>query len=179
MEGPARPIALSWVVPGGNRATCKRRPVMDKDTTYVALDDSKRKIVAGILRPRDAEPELREIVNDPRQIRRLLERLKREGPVAACYEPGVSAYDLHRRRSAATLSAGGIACSSSSPAMAVPTAAARTGARGTGGGSASSGSTCPRCSARSRLRCSRSSRHWRGRRNSTRSSKRSRAPRLI
>ena len=24
---------------------------MDKDTTYVALDDSKRKIVAGILRP--------------------------------------------------------------------------------------------------------------------------------
>ena len=48
---------------------------MDKDTTYVALDDSKRKIVAGILRPRDAEPELREIVNDPRQIRRLLERL--------------------------------------------------------------------------------------------------------
>ena len=52
---------------------------MDKDTTYVALDDSKRKIAAGILRPRDAEPELREIGNDPRQIRRLLERLKREG----------------------------------------------------------------------------------------------------
>ena len=52
---------------------------MDKDTTYVALDDSKRKIVAGILRPGDAQPELREIANDPRQIRRLFERLKREG----------------------------------------------------------------------------------------------------
>ena len=38
---------------------------MEKDTTYVALDDSKRKIVAGILRPGDAQPELREIANDP------------------------------------------------------------------------------------------------------------------
>ena len=33
---------------------------MDKDTTYVALDDSKRKIVAGILRPGETQPELRE-----------------------------------------------------------------------------------------------------------------------
>jgi transposase len=63
----------------------------------VALDDSKRKIIAGILRPEDGLPELREILNDPRQIRRLFERLKREGPVAACYEAGVSGYDLHRQ----------------------------------------------------------------------------------
>ncbi len=61
---------------------------MEMDTTYVALDDSKRKIVAGILRPGDVQPELREIANDARQIRRLFERLKREGPVAACYEAG-------------------------------------------------------------------------------------------
>jgi hypothetical protein len=65
---------------------------MEKDTTYVALDDSKRKIVAGILRHGDGQPELREIVNDPRQIRRLFEQLKREGSVAACYEAGVSGY---------------------------------------------------------------------------------------
>src|SRR5712691_8745096 len=70
---------------------------MEKDTTYVALDDSKRKIVAGILRPSDVQPELREIANDARQIRRLFERLKREGPVAACYEAGVSGYDLYRQ----------------------------------------------------------------------------------
>ena len=38
---------------------------MEKDTTYVALDDSKRKIVAGILRPGNAQPELREIANEP------------------------------------------------------------------------------------------------------------------
>jgi len=85
---------------------------MEKDTTYVALDDSKRKIVAGILRPGDAPPELREIANEPRQIRRLFERLKREGPVAACYEAGVSGYDLHRQ-----LTALGVACSVIAPAL--------------------------------------------------------------
>ena len=63
---------------------------MEKGTTHVALDDSKRKIVAGILRAEAAESEVREIPNDPRPIRRLFDRLKREGPVVACYEAGVS-----------------------------------------------------------------------------------------
>ena len=34
---------------------------MEKDTTYVALDDSKRTLTAGILRPGEREPELREM----------------------------------------------------------------------------------------------------------------------
>jgi transposase len=83
-----------------------------KDTTYVALDDSKRKIVAGILRPGDTTPELRELVNDPHQIRRVFERLKREGPVAACYEAGVSGYDLYRQ-----LTTLGVACAVIAPAL--------------------------------------------------------------
>jgi len=85
---------------------------MEKGTTYVALDDSKRKIVAGILRAGDTQPELREIANDPRQIRRLFERLHREGPVAACYEAGVSGYDLHRQ-----ITALGVACEVIAPAL--------------------------------------------------------------
>jgi transposase len=88
---------------------------MEKNTTYVALDDSKRKIVVGVLRPDDAveHPELREIPNDPRQIRRLFERLKHEGrPLAACYEAGVSGYDLHRQ-----VTALGVACSVIAPAL--------------------------------------------------------------
>jgi transposase len=85
---------------------------MEKDTTYVALDDSKRKIMVGILRPGAEEPELQEIVNDPRQIRRLFERLKREGPVKACYEAGVSGYDLYRQ-----LTALGVACAVIAPAL--------------------------------------------------------------
>ena len=54
--------------------------------THVALDDSKRVIVAGILRADATQPELREIPNEPRQVRRLFERLLHEAPVRACYE---------------------------------------------------------------------------------------------
>jgi transposase len=85
---------------------------MEKGTTHVALDDSKRKIVAGILRPEATEPEVREIPNDPRHIRRLFERLKRERPVVACYEAGVSGYDLYRQ-----LTALGVACQVIAPAL--------------------------------------------------------------
>lgn len=85
---------------------------MEKNTTYVALDDSKRRIVAGILRPADTEPELREIPNDPQHVRRLFTRLMREGSVKACYEAGVSGYDLYRR-----LTALGVACDVIAPAL--------------------------------------------------------------
>ncbi len=58
---------------------------MDKSTTYVALDDSKRKVVVAIL-PGQSQPEQREMRKDPHLIRRLFQHLTREGPVAACYE---------------------------------------------------------------------------------------------
>ncbi len=40
------------------------------------------------------EPDVRELPNDPHHIQRLFERLKREGPMMACYEADVSGYDL-------------------------------------------------------------------------------------
>ena len=85
---------------------------MENSTTHVALDDSKRRIVAGILRPGAPEPELRELPNDPHHCRRLFERLKREGPVMACYEAGVSGYDLYRQ-----LAALGVPCQVIAPAL--------------------------------------------------------------
>jgi transposase len=80
--------------------------------THVALDDSKRVIVAGILRADATQPELREILNEPRQVRRLFERLLQEAPVRACYEAGVSGYDLYRQ-----LTALGVDCSVIAPAL--------------------------------------------------------------
>jgi hypothetical protein len=74
----------------------------------VALDDGKRKIVAGILRPEATEPEVREI-RMSRATSGLFERLKREcvtmpagpsttrKPVVAGYEAGVSGQDLYRQ----------------------------------------------------------------------------------
>jgi len=85
---------------------------MKKDTTYVALDDSKNSIVVGILRPRDTEPELRQIPNEARHLRRLFTRLTREGPVVACYEAGPSGYDLYRQ-----LTALGVPCQVIAPAL--------------------------------------------------------------
>lgn len=87
---------------------------MEKGTTYVALDDSKRKTVAGILRPGATAPELRELPNDAHHIRRLFERLTREGPVVACYEAGVSGYDLYRQ-----ITALGVPCQVIAPALTV------------------------------------------------------------
>jgi transposase len=73
---------------------------VEKDTTHVALDDSERKIVAGILGREATEPEV-QIPNDPRHIRRLFDRLKAEERVQACYEGGgVSGYDLYRQLTA-------------------------------------------------------------------------------
>lgn len=79
---------IAWVVPEGDRATCERRPVMQKHITHVALDDSKRTIVAGILRPGVQEPEVRQLPNEPRHLRRFFARLQREGPVTTCYKRG-------------------------------------------------------------------------------------------
>src|SRR5262249_55324196 len=103
---------LAWVVPARNRATCERRPIMMKGTTYVALDDSKRKLVVGKAPGRRIPPELREMPNDSKLVRRLFERLRREGPVGAGYEAGVSGDDLYRQ-----ITGLGVACQVIAPAL--------------------------------------------------------------
>ncbi len=85
---------------------------MKKDTTYVALDDSKNSLVAGILRPKATEPELRQFPHEPRHLRRFFDRLQREGPVVACYEAGPAGYELYRQ-----LTALGVPCQVMAPAL--------------------------------------------------------------
>jgi transposase len=85
---------------------------MEKGTTCVAIDDSKRTLVVGILPPGAREPELREIPNDVRLLRRMFQRLTCEGPVRACYEAGVSGYDLYRQ-----LTTLGVSCDVVAPAL--------------------------------------------------------------
>jgi len=78
---------------------------VDQNTTYVAFDDSKRKLVAAILRPDATDPEEREFPKDPHLIRRFFRRLTRDGStVRACYEAGVSGYDLYRQIKACDVS---------------------------------------------------------------------------
>jgi transposase len=85
---------------------------MQKDITHVALDDSKKSIVVGILEPKATEPELRQIPNEPKHLRRFFGRLQREGPVSTCYEAGPAGYDLYRQ-----LTACGVPCQVMAPAL--------------------------------------------------------------
>jgi transposase len=55
---------------------------------------------------------VREIPNEAKLVRRLFERLQRVGPVAACYEAGVSGYDLYRQ-----ITRLGVACEVVAPTL--------------------------------------------------------------
>jgi transposase len=85
---------------------------VEKGTTFVALDDSKRKVVVAILRPGANEVEQCELPKEPHLIRRRFERLARAGQVRACYEAGVSGYDLYRQ-----IVACGVECAVIAPAL--------------------------------------------------------------
>ncbi len=65
---------------------------MKEDTIYLGIDDSKRKLVVGTLGPLDSEALIRTLPNEPRSVRRFVQRLKRQGPIRACYETGPSGY---------------------------------------------------------------------------------------
>lgn len=64
------------------------------------------------MRPEQTEPEEREFPKEPHLIQRLFRRLTREGPVRACYEAGVSGYDLSRQ-----ITACGVPCQVIAPAL--------------------------------------------------------------
>ena len=65
-------------------------------TRWLALDVHKLSIVAAVL-PEDAgEPELVEIENTERSVRRLVARLGGPVGLACCYEAGPCGYDLYR-----------------------------------------------------------------------------------
>jgi len=86
---------------------------MGEGTTWVAFDDSKRRIVAGILRPGATEPEVREFANTPEQLGRFVRRLQREGAaLQICYEAGVAGYDLYRH-----LTKLGVSCQVVAPSL--------------------------------------------------------------
>ncbi len=85
---------------------------MKEDSIFVALDDSKRTLVIGTLRPGAQEPEVRSIPNEPHPLRRYFTRLQREGALRVCYEAGPSGYDLYRQFTAL-----GIPCQVMAPAL--------------------------------------------------------------
>lgn len=65
-------------------------PVMNQPSTYVGLDVHKKDIVVALLLPLESEPTFWTIRNEPRAVRRLGKRLRREaqGEILCVYEAG-------------------------------------------------------------------------------------------
>ena len=77
----------------------RREPVVAKGITYVGLDAHKKAINVAMLLPGQRGPVDWEVTNEPRAIRRLVKRLRREAPgeIRCCYEAGPCGYALQRR----------------------------------------------------------------------------------
>lgn len=67
---------------------------------WVGMDVHARTIMVASLEDRSTTPTVTEIENDPKAIRRLFTKLKKEGQVRACYEAGGTGYELYRQLSA-------------------------------------------------------------------------------
>jgi len=72
---------------------------MNQPSTYVGLDVHKKDIVVALLLPHESEPTIWTIRNEPRAIRRLAKRLRREaqGEILCVYEAGPCGYVLQRQ----------------------------------------------------------------------------------
>lgn len=70
---------------------------MKSTTLFVGMDVHKASISISVLERdgRGARPTIT-IPNDPKEIRRVFGRLKKDGEVRACYEAGSCGYEVHR-----------------------------------------------------------------------------------
>ena len=81
-------------------------------TTWVAIDQHKLSLVAGILPASGGTPEVTRLENTERAIRRFVEKLGGPAGLAVCYEAGPGGYDLQR-----LLSRIGVACDVIAPSL--------------------------------------------------------------
>ncbi len=72
---------------------------MSEPTTYVGMDVHKKDIVVALLAPGTEEPMEWKLRNEPRAVRRLAKRLRREaiGELQCVYEAGPCGYTLQRQ----------------------------------------------------------------------------------
>ena len=91
---------------GGARATSDVRvapeqetgPMKDETKVYVGMDVHKDTVMVAVLPEGSREPTVvKRMSHDPRGLRRLLDRLGREGEIRACYEASGAGYVLERR----------------------------------------------------------------------------------
>lgn len=69
---------------------------MPKSTTIIAFDQHAATTVAAVLLPGQRTPALHQLTSDIPIILRLVERVRRGGPVQCCYEAGPCGFELQR-----------------------------------------------------------------------------------
>lgn len=79
---------------------------------FVALDVHKKAIIAALLPAAGGQPELVQLGNEEKPVRRFVKRLGDPCRVAVCYEAGPCGYDLYR-----LLSSIGVACDIVAPSL--------------------------------------------------------------
>lgn len=86
---------------------------MQKVTTWAGLDVHAERIIIATLTGQEGEPEIRDIPNEPKAIRRTFQRLGVGAfELRCCYEAGPCGFALHRQ-----LTAMGIACEVIAPSL--------------------------------------------------------------
>jgi transposase len=85
---------------------------VSQSTTIVAFDHHAATTVAAVLMPGQRTPALHSLTSDIPTILRLLERLRRTGPIQCCYEAGPCGFRLQR-----ALTAHQIPCDVIAPAL--------------------------------------------------------------
>jgi len=83
-----------------------------KSTIIIAFDQHAATTVAAVLLPGQRTPALHTLTSDSPTIVRVVERLRRQGPVRCCYEAGPCGFELHR-----AFLARGIPCDVIAPAL--------------------------------------------------------------
>jgi transposase len=85
---------------------------MAKSTTIIAFDQHAATTVAAVLLPNQRTPALQQLMSDVPTILRVVERVRRTGPVQCCYEAGPCGFELQR-----ALAAKAIPCDVIAPAL--------------------------------------------------------------
>src|SRR5262245_28708435 len=83
-----------------------------KSTTIIAFDQHAATTVAAVLLPTQRTPALHALTSDCSTIVRFVERFRRQGPIACCYEAGPCGFELQR-----ALTARQIPCDVIAPAL--------------------------------------------------------------
>lgn len=63
---------------------------------FVGMDVHKESVMIAVLPQGVSEARVERVMNDPRKLRRVFDRLGREGEIRACYEASGAGYVLHR-----------------------------------------------------------------------------------